>query len=63
MRSLAELLHAARVRQLFCGVAWSVGTADDPLTQGRLGTLSWGGPSVEEDTPWDLAFVTEQLLA
>jgi len=62
MRSLAELLHAARERQLFSGAAWSVGTADGPLMQGRLGTLSWGGPPVQENTPWDLASVTKPIV-
>lgn len=62
MRQLVDLLLAARERHLFSGAAWSVGTADGPLTEGRLGSLSWGGPAVEMATLWDLASITKPIV-
>ncbi|GLY43119.1 esterase [Amycolatopsis sp. NBRC 101858] len=59
---LAELLARAREERVFSAVAWEVGTADDVLDRGVLGTRWWDGPPVTEASRWDLASVTKPIV-
>jgi CubicO group peptidase (beta-lactamase class C family) len=58
---LAELLARARDARAFSAAAWSVGTADEVLDEGMLGTRWWDGPPVTEASRWDLASVTKPV--
>lgn len=57
-----RILAEARERRVFSGAAWSYGTAAGPVDEGTIGTLSWDGPAVAEDTYWDLASVTKPIV-
>ncbi len=59
---LAELLARARDARVFSAAAWSVGTADEVLDEGTLGTRWWDGPPVTEASRWDLASVTKPVV-
>jgi CubicO group peptidase (beta-lactamase class C family) len=59
---LVSHLRAARAARAFSGAAWSVGTADGPVSRGVVGTLSWDGPPVADDTLWDLASLTKPIV-
>lgn len=59
---LVSHLTAARASGAFSGAAWSVGNVDGPVSRGVVGTLSWDGPPVDEDTLWDLASLTKPIV-
>ncbi|PSK93811.1 CubicO group peptidase (beta-lactamase class C family) [Murinocardiopsis flavida] len=63
MSGPAALLAAARGDRVFSAAAWSIGGADGPVDRGLLGTVSWGGAPVAEDSLWDLASVTKPIAA
>lgn len=60
--SIESVLTEARERRVFSGAAWSVGTADGPFERGMLGTTSWDGEPVDDDSRWDLASVTKAVV-
>ena len=64
-RAIEELLTAARRRRVFSAAGWAVGTAEDTLSRGLIGTTSWDQPAAEvtEDSRWDLASVTKPIVA
>ncbi|RJQ82053.1 class A beta-lactamase-related serine hydrolase [Pseudonocardiaceae bacterium YIM PH 21723] len=49
--------------ELFSAVAWSTGTPAGPVSRGLLGTRSWDGPPLTEDSLFDLASVTKPIVA
>lgn len=63
MSAPADLLAEARVNRVYSAAAWSVGDARGPIGRGLLGTRSWGGTPVTEDSLWDLASVTKPVAA
>jgi CubicO group peptidase (beta-lactamase class C family) len=56
-----EILARARRDRTFSGAAWAYGGSAGVAASGTLGTLSWGGEPVDEDTLWDLASVTKPI--
>lgn len=56
------ILAEAHERRVFSAAAWSYGTADHIIDSGTIGTLSWGGPTADTDTLWDLASVTKPIV-
>ncbi|GAB3976153.1 serine hydrolase domain-containing protein [Actinoallomurus acanthiterrae] len=56
--------HLARAlrERTFSGAAWAYGGSTGTAASGTLGTLSWGGDPVREDTLWDLASVTKPIV-
>jgi CubicO group peptidase (beta-lactamase class C family) len=62
MHDVEKILARARDQRVFSGAAWSYGSGDAVLGEGCLGTLSWDGPPVDEQTWWDLASVTKPIV-
>ena len=56
-----EILARAHQDRTFSGAAWAYGGSAGVGASGTLGTLSWGGDPVDEDTLWDLASVTKPI--
>ncbi len=63
MSRISDLLMGAREERAFSGAAYVIGRHDVLLEQGSLGTLSWGGDDVGDDTLWDLASLTKTISA
>ncbi|WP_326834449.1 serine hydrolase domain-containing protein [Amycolatopsis rhabdoformis] len=59
---LGEILARAQETGVFSAAAWSVGTADEVLDRGVLGTRWHGGPAATEHSLWDLASVTKPIV-
>jgi CubicO group peptidase (beta-lactamase class C family) len=59
--SPGEILARAHRDRTFSGAAWACGGSAGVAASGTLGTLSWGGEPVDEDTLWDLASVTKPI--
>ena len=62
MTGIAALLADARERRMFSAAAFSTGDAHGAADRGLLGTLSWEGEAVTEDSRWDLASVTKPIV-
>ncbi|MDN3354087.1 serine hydrolase domain-containing protein [Actinomadura sp. DC4] len=56
-----EILTRARRDRTFSGAAWAYGGSAGVAASGTVGTLSWGGDPVGEDTLWDLASLTKPI--
>ena len=56
------VLTEAREQKVFSAAAWSFGGAGVPTSRGMLGTRSWDGPAVDENSRWDLASVTKPIV-
>jgi CubicO group peptidase (beta-lactamase class C family) len=57
----AGIVARARAERTFSGAAWAFGGSAGVVERGTLGTLSWGGEPVRDDTLWDLASVTKPI--
>ncbi|MBP0457158.1 serine hydrolase domain-containing protein [Streptomyces montanisoli] len=64
MSALRAILERGRAERVFSAAAWSVGTADEVLDRGWLGTRAWddGAPEVDVSALWDLASVTKPIV-
>ncbi|HET8591238.1 MAG TPA: serine hydrolase domain-containing protein [Nakamurella sp.] len=60
---IEAILVEARADRAFSCAAWGTGTADTVDSAGVIGDLSWGGPSADSGTWWDLASVTKPIVA
>ncbi|HUN34861.1 MAG TPA: serine hydrolase domain-containing protein [Trebonia sp.] len=64
MTPLTSILEAAREDRQFSGAAYAVGTKDQVLAAGAVGTTAWeDGADVSPDTVWDIASVTKPIVA
>ncbi|GAA4508336.1 serine hydrolase domain-containing protein [Actinoallomurus oryzae] len=57
----AGIVARARTERTFSGAAWAFGGSAGIVERGTLGTLSWDGEPVRDDTLWDLASVTKPV--
>jgi CubicO group peptidase (beta-lactamase class C family) len=59
---IEAVLAEAREHRVFSAAAWSVGSALGSFERGMLGSTSWEGEPVGEDSRWDLASVTKAIV-
>jgi len=62
MSRISDLLTDAREQRMFSAAAFSTGDAHGAADRGLLGTLSWDGAPVTENSRWDLASVTKPIV-
>ncbi|WP_030909933.1 serine hydrolase domain-containing protein [Streptomyces sp. NRRL F-5126] len=64
MNELRAILERGRAERVYSAAAWSVGTADEVLDRGWLGTRAWdeGAPEADGGALWDLASVTKPIV-
>jgi CubicO group peptidase (beta-lactamase class C family) len=64
MTPLASILEEAREMRQFSGAAYVVGTRDQVVAAGAVGTTAWeDGADVSLDTVWDIASITKPIVA
>jgi CubicO group peptidase (beta-lactamase class C family) len=64
MTPLTSILEEARDDRQFSGAAYVVGTKDQVLEAGAVGTTAWeDGADVSLDTAWDIASITKPIVA
>lgn len=64
MTPLTSILEEAREMRQFSGAAYMVGTKDQVLAAGAVGTTAWeDGLDVSMDTVWDIASITKPIVA
>lgn len=59
---LRQLLTDAHRSRTFSAACYEIGDHANVLARDDLGTLSWGGPQVRPDTPFDVASVTKPIV-
>lgn len=63
MDKIQSFLQLSRDQKVFSGAVYEVGTLDQILAQGTIGTLAWDGARVTPDSLWDLASVTKVIVS
>lgn len=62
MTKIQSFLQSSRDQRVFSGAAYGLGTRDQVLERGTLGTLAWDGAPVTENSLWDLASITKVIV-
>jgi CubicO group peptidase (beta-lactamase class C family) len=63
MDKIHGFLQRSREQRVFSGAAYEVGTPDNVIVQGLVGTLEWGGLPVSENSLWDVASLTKVIVS